>query len=386
MLDCNRVIRKKMKTLLRTALLVLPVFCLILLLSQTAFAKNTYLINDGGRVMIHTTYATDPAEVLDEAGLNLGEEDTFTTQPGFGVSEITVRRMQKIMVVYDGKTLEATSYGETVQELLDRLGFSLTQEASVSVSMSAQTYDGMTVTISRTVTVEETFVNVVPYRVTYCNDASLPYGEEAVLTQGVDGRIRSVVSVCYVNGKEVSRKVLSETVLEQPVDMLIAVGTYVEPTEEQKPETKPEPEAKPETKPEPKPETKPVEVPEKDMPYGDGRLVIADGKITLPSGEVLTYSDYGMFVATAYCREEVGGQITAIGTPTRVGAIAVDPKVIPYGTKMFIVTQDGKYIYGIAVAEDCGSAIKGNRIDLFYETMPECVQFGIRKCDVYFLD
>jgi 3D (Asp-Asp-Asp) domain-containing protein len=52
---------------------------------------------------------------------------------------------------------------------------------------------------------------------------------------------------------------------------------------------------------------------------------------------------------------------------------------------MFIVTQDGKYIYGIATAEDCGGSIKGKRIDLFYETMPETVKFGIRDCDVYFL-
>ena len=110
-----------------------------------------------------------------------------------------------------------------------------------------------------------------------------------------------------------------------------------------------------------------------------------DGVITLPSGEVLTYTHKEVFKATAYCPADEGGQVTALGTPTRVGAIAVDPSVIPYGTKMFIVSQDGQYIYGVAVAEDCGKSIKGNRIDLFYETDAECVKFGIRDCDVYFL-
>ena len=52
---------------------------------------------------------------------------------------------------------------------------------------------------------------------------------------------------------------------------------------------------------------------------------------------------------------------------------------------MFIVTKDGSYIYGVATAEDCGGAIKGKRLDLFYETDPECRRFGIRNCDVYFL-
>ena len=113
--------------------------------------------------------------------------------------------------------------------------------------------------------------------------------------------------------------------------------------------------------------------------------VFGEGTITLPSGEVLTFTHKEVFRATAYCRTDVGGEITATGTPTRVGAIAVDPSVIPYGTKMFIVSRDGQYIYGVAVAEDCGKSIKGNRIDLFYETDPECVEFGIRDCDVYFL-
>jgi 3D (Asp-Asp-Asp) domain-containing protein len=79
--------------------------------------------------------------------------------------------------------------------------------------------------------------------------------------------------------------------------------------------------------------------------------------------------------------------MTATGTKARVGAIAVDPKLIPYGTRMFIVSNDGVYVYGIATAEDCGDKrfIHDTRLDLFFNTKYECVQFGARMCDVYIL-
>ena len=118
-----------------------------------------------------------------------------------------------------------------------------------------------------------------------------------------------------------------------------------------------------------------------------GMPIIGDGVIITPKGEVLSYSSADLYVATAYHNTDPGCTIwTAIGTLCRVGAIAVDPTVIPYGTEMYIVSNDGKYIYGIATAEDCGKSIKGNRIDLYFDTTDECWEFGIRDCTVYFLN
>ncbi len=68
------------------------------LLSQAVFAQTTYVITDGDRVLVHTTYATDPAAVLTEAGLELGEADTFTAQSDGAVSEITVKRIQMVRI------------------------------------------------------------------------------------------------------------------------------------------------------------------------------------------------------------------------------------------------------------------------------------------------
>ena len=376
MLENNLIIRKRKTVFTRVVALLLPIVCIVLLLTQTAFAKNTYLINDGGQITIHTTYATDPADVLDEAGLELGTDDTYTTQLGLGMSEITIQRMQSVNIVYGGNTLTVTTYGETVESLLNRMNFKLTEDDVLSETLSAKTYDGMILTVTRSVSAEETYTVAIPFETEYCYDASLAEGEQVVLTKGVEGQLQCKASVHYVDGKEVSRTLISEKVVSQPVNALIAIGTGVE-MPDYPPETMPtEPPTEAPTTPAPTPEAPPVE----KMP------VIGENTITTPDGEVLTYTHAEQFVATAYHNSDPGCTIwTSTGTLCRVGAIAVDPTVIPYGTRMYIVTNDGQYVYGIAVAEDCGGSIKGNRVDLYYNSVAECNRFGIRDCTIYFL-
>lgn len=92
--------------------------------------------------------------------------------------------------------------------------------------------------------------------------------------------------------------------------------------------------------------------------------------------------------ATAYCSTEPGGNRTATGKEAQVGYVAVNPKIIPYGTKMYIKTADNRYIYGCAVAEDTGGFINWNNppiADLYFNTEAECYQFGIRNIEVYIL-
>ena len=72
----------------------------------------------------------------------------------------------------------------------------------------------------------------------------------------------------------------------------------------------------------------------------------------------------------------------AAGTAVRVGTVAVDKRVIPLGTKMYIVTNDG-IVYGTAVAEDTG--VRGDKVDLYFETYQQCINFGRRGCTVYIL-
>ena len=106
--------------------------------------------------------------------------------------------------------------------------------------------------------------------------------------------------------------------------------------------------------------------------------------LTTASGETYYYSKVLTCTATAYSCEGYIGH-TYSGTVARVGAIAVDPSVIPLGTRLYIVTNDGRYIYGHCVAEDIGGSIKGNKVDLYFDTIAECWRFGVRTCTVYVL-
>ena len=320
------------------------------LLTQTAFA-TTYVINDGDRVVTYTSFATDPAEVLGRAGVPLEEYDTYTTEAVDGEATITINRAQRITVHGHGQTTVVSSQGETVGQLLQRLGMELRSDDRLSHDQLEQTYDGMELTVDRIVTSRETFSVTVPYETQYCTDETLPQGSEKVLTPGQDGELLRTADVTYVNGTETRRSILSETVLRAPVTEIVGVGSGEVSTEEQT-----------------------------AMP------VIGDGYITLPTGEVLTYTHSDTVEATAYTHTDEGCDMTtATGTTVRWGTVAVDPSRIPYGTRMFIIANDGSYVYGIATAEDCGGDIKGDRMDLYMPTYEQCREFGRRRCTLYFL-
>ncbi len=288
--------------------------------------------------------------MLDQAGLELRQEDA--TDSVAGAAAITVYRTQSVTIQYHGQTTLVSGSGETVGELLSRLNLGVTGEDVVSHGMDDMTYDGMVLRIDRVVTVRETYTSTMPHGVSYCKDASVPEGMEDVLVEGVDGELQCVANVTYVNSVETERRKLSETVTRPPVTEIIGVGTG--------------------------------EFPETVDP--DAMPVISDGYITLPTGEVLTYTKTDTIRATAYTHTDAGcDMITATGTAVHWGTVAVDPRYIPYGTRMFIVASDGSYCYGIAVAEDCGGDIKGDRMDLYMPTYDECIEFGRRRCTIYFL-
>lgn len=340
----------KNRKVLRIIAVIVPVICLAILLAQTVFAQNTYVITDGDQVRVHTSYASDPQIILVEAGFQLDEDDYFTTQVTDGVSEITVQRAQVVTVNYCGETLCVLGYSETLESLLSRIGLPTYGDYSFSVPLDTLTYEGLEVRVDNVVNNEQVYTVDIPCETVYLDDPTLPEGFEKVLVAGEAGQMLCSADVVYVNSQEESRTVVKETVLQQPVDRVVAVGTG-------------EAVGKDRTEP-----------------------LIGDGIIVLPSGEVLTYTSVDQYVATAYTMTDEGcDEITATGSLVHVGVVAVDTSLIPYGTRMFIVTNDGEYIYGVGTAEDCGSSIKGKRLDLYFDTDPECWEFGVRDCTVYFL-
>ena len=317
------------------------------LLALEAAAETTYRITDGSRVLIHTTDAREAETVLEEAGITLSELDTYVIEPE--EETILVCRGKRVVVEHHGQRIETVSYGEPVWQLLERLEIDWGERDRISAPLDAQVYDGMVLKVELETYEIRGSTAVLPYETTFCLDPNMPAGEQRVLTQGRNGRLCRKELVICVNGRETGREILEETVTVQPIQGVVAVGTG-----------------------------QLVAAPEESsLP------VIGNGLIILPTGDVLTYRNEITSLATAYCDK---GK-TATGTQARVGAIAVDPRYIPYGTRMFIVSVDGEYIYGIATAEDCGNKefIHDTRIDLHFDTYDECRRFGARWCKVYFL-
>lgn len=334
------------KLSMRITALSLAILC-ILLLCPTAFAR-TYVITDGDRTFTYTTFATDPAEVLTQAGMALSGQDSYTTAGG---DTITIRRALELKIFYHGEEISVTSMGETVGELLSRLGLDIGAHDVLSHTPDTPVADGMELRIDSMVIRQETYTATIPHEINYCADPSLPRGKEEVYVPGQDGELLCTAEVTYINGTETHREITDRKQTLAPVTEIIGQGTGEVPEDE--------------------PDTMPV---------------IRDGYIIMPSGEVVTYYKTDNVTATGYTHTDAGcDMITSTGTTVHYGTAAVDPRFIPYGTRMLIVSHDGERYYGIATAEDCGGAIKRDRMDLYFPTYQECIEFGRRRCTIYFL-
>lgn len=357
----HRIVKQLVKSWNRRLIAVAVIVSILaILLSQTVFAQNSYVITDGDNVTVHQSYSTDPDEVLQEVGITLSDEDTYTTTYNDGVSSITIQRMQMVTVINRGKPSDIGTYGETVGALLDRLGITLSANDSLSYDIDSMTHDGMVIdVVHKEIEVFE-YDAVVPYETNYFEDPELKPGEEIVLIEGVNGVVHYEMQVTRENGVEVTREVLNEDIRVEAVNALVIRGPQSNICDQ--------------------PNDLEYRVRENDAP----RYSIDGNVITTANGTTYTFTGTVQVSATAYSCEGHTG-ICYAGTLARVGAIAVDPTVIPLGTKMYVVSNDGQYVYGYCIAEDIGGGIKGHRIDLYFDTLNECVQFGVRSCTVYIL-
>ena len=145
-----------------------------------------------------------------------------------------------------------------------------------------------------------------------------------------------------------------------------------------------------------------VTVPEDKELSHSPETIIAEGmaiEIRNPKPKAMSPLDFGLDLstarvitceATAYtaaadeCWPYADGY-TATGVKCEVGVVAVDPRVIPLKSKLYIEAADGSFVYGYCTAEDTGGAIKGNKVDLAMNTKSDCFRFGRRQVKVYIL-
>lgn len=254
--------------------------------------------------------------------------------------------------------------GETFSQLLYRKGIILSPLEMVSIDLSGSE---TVLTVDEDLTYYDKVDEFAPFETVRVANAEMLEGEEKVVQEGVDGVRTSIYEVTWSNGQLNSRQFVEE-LDSTAVDRIIEYGTAV-----------PEP-----------------EIPAEDSGSsaaisagsGGGIANVAknsdgSGTLILQDGTTLDFSSARTMTATAYTSGHDGvGFTTATGTFVQVGTVAVDKRVIPLGTRMYIVTSDG-IVYGTAVAEDTG--VRGNNIDLYFNTYRECIEFGRRSCTVYIL-
>ena len=265
-----------------------------------------------------------------------------------GEAQLVLEKGQKVTVVDGEETQTVEARHETVANLLQRLNVTPGEKDMVVLDMTG---DELTVRITDywLRTWEKTVET--GYETERVANPLLEKGKEQVVQQGAEGAYVETYLDLYMEGELRSTSYIGKTD-DTAVTEMVEYGTRVESV------------------------SRDDRIAE-DHPDGNG-----GGYLTFASGETLSYSSVMLCSATAYAIHGYG----ATGYPTEVGNIAVDPTVIPYGTRMYIQTVNGSWVYGMAVARDCGSAIKGNIIDLWFEDISTCYQWGRRDCTVYILN
>lgn len=315
---------------------------------------------DGAEKTVSAHYGDKVSDVIAEAGVVLDDNDAVNADINGELTDNTdlvVTRYHKVTVHDNGATQIVDVPEGTVANVLSAANITLGEEDTLSVAETEPVTDGMEITVNRVTYATQTVTEDVPFETEVIETADLYKGETQVQTAGVNGTKTAVKECKFVNGQLVESTdvaVLSETA---PVTEVQLVGT----------------------------KTKPAAVTSVSTASASAQTgaTISGNTIVDANGNVLNVAR----VITGECTAYTGGGITATGAPAAVGRVAVNPNVIPYGTKLYIVSPDGSVVYGYAIASDTGGALMSGRVlvDLYYNTQGECINFGRRQMNVYIL-
>ena len=268
---------------------------------------------------------------------------------------IEIYDIYKVTLTVDGKTLTKKVSGKTVEDALNVLGVELKGEDFTKPALDKELKNGMEISVFRVETKKRTEEEAIPYETEYTYSDSLYRNRTRTLESGVEGTKAVVYEDTYVNGELQNSAKKSEKVLEKPSRELVQVGTKVNVVTT----------------------GLPVGTPISEMAEPSYLKIGANG---LPTN----YRSVINAQATAYC---IPGGITSTGKRAQTGYIAVDPKEIPYGTEMYIVSADGRYVYGYCIAADTGSYIYDVdwTVDLYMNSEAQCRTWGRRDIIIYVL-
>lgn len=183
---------------------------------------------DGEQRSVWTT-ATTVEEVLAELGFRGDLRTSASRSDGLGREPLRVSTAKTVHVLVDGEAVEVRTTAATVREALLEAGVVLGPFDRVSVSLDAAAVDGLAVMVSRVVGVTRSETIPQPFETVREDDASLARGREVVASEGREGS-KVITYVAYeVDGVEIGRTVLAESLVAEPVDRVVRVGTFVPP-------------------------------------------------------------------------------------------------------------------------------------------------------------
>ena len=309
-------------------------------------ATNAVYIRDGEDLMLVYTMQTDPTSILKERGITVMAHDAIDFS-GFeqrAVPEIQITRAFDVTLVANGESRSLKVTGGTVGDLLEDNGISYDENDMINYPPGMYLQPGDEVHYKEVVVEKSVEDESIPYEVEYRGSSLLPRGRTRVIQPGREGSRELTYNRTIVDG-EVSRTELESNIITaHPVTQIVLQGT-----------------------------ADPV------SPLNFGYAMDENG------APVQYQYKLSNQVATGYSARE--GAWGASGMTLSYGYVAVDPNEIPYGSKLYITSPDGDFVYGYAIAADTGIGLMNDVIDvdLFYETYAESCLNGRRTVDIYVL-
>ncbi len=295
-----------------------------------------------GQKQTHTTTANQVKDILTEAGIKVSEHDKLTPKLDAKVGSDGIIAIEKAFEVtlQDGvNEKKVWSTSTTVADFLKQQEIQMNEFDRVEQRMEELVIPNDVIQVVRVEKVTDVVEEATNFAVETRKDKDLLKGKEKVVQEGKKGSVERTFEIIKENGKVVSRNLKSEKVVSEPSKKVVAVGTKVVTAS-----------------------------------------VSRGSSSAAPSGGKEFYVTATAY--TAYCNGCSG--ITATGIDLRsnpsLKVIAVDPRVIPLGSKVWV---EG---YGYAVAGDTGGAIKGMKIDLFVPSTEQAFGFGRKKVRIKILD